>query len=181
MSQTIILAAREDGDLLEEAKFENAFLGTMTLWRQMGKRYSGISDQSFLLKVASGSSESVSAIWDLANDEKVPIEDRITLTTTFDGLLVPRDHISVVADAMKKTAEWLEAPHHIGKQAEFLEKCLDDPTIVAIAWNQTSANWDAWRVPDGEGGARPYNIYKDHDHELMFEEEEESEDSTNGE
>ena len=106
----------------------------------------------------------------MVNNDAVPEKERIVLGTTFDKVLVKREHIPTVIEAFRSFCGDTTLP----EQADLLEKIMQDPDVIAVGWNQTSVNADNWTEYyfDGETMEyKPYNCLTGADHEWLLEDE----------
>lgn len=174
MSYATLHAFKQDGDISEYAEYKNAWHGAMLVWNSMAERYNtpfNLIDE-----------KSMKALWGLAGDSKVPLHDRITLSTTFDRKVAYAKDFPRLIAAMKESAKWLPPHCHIFKQAADIEKIMvESPDIVAVAWTGTSVA-DCWssgeyrdRYEEDINGQSqeweeevPYNLNRHTNHKDMF-------------
>lgn len=106
--------------------------------------------------------------WKLSNQEDIPIPYRITLMTTFDRVMVKRENIPEVIDAFANFSKRFPYANNLGDQINILHKGLDDNTLFAVCWRQTSVT-DAWQILDKElDEYRYYDLARDTGHWFMF-------------
>lgn len=79
-------------------------------------------------------------IWNLVDNENVPIYKRICLWTTFDYSVVKKEHIQTIINAMKQ----FEEIDSFKEQIVVLSELLQEDDCFAVAWNQTSVNCSHW-------------------------------------
>lgn len=168
MSYTTLFKVPERGEIEEYAEFENSWLGAYTVWTEMAKRY---LDWDVLPMSREGD---MKPLWDLTKADRVLLNDRIVLATTFDQVMVRRENLAVVVAAMADFAQ-RHKPGHLPQQAEALRVLAADESCYAVCWNQTGVNGDAWREPSGEMDEygddevyRMYDLAKDTNHWFLF-------------
>lgn len=109
-------------------------------------------------------------VWDLANNKDIPEHERIVLFTTFDKCLVKKEGLPAVIAAFRK----FEAETSLPEQADILEKLLQDEDCIAVGWNQTSVNSDAWgnigEYDEENEEIMPYNCLTQTEHYWLFDE-----------
>lgn len=170
MSATEIFTAGPDGELHNTHDFRNAWRGAMSLWTYLGETRLGWEHLPLF------SAESMRPLWNLADDPDLPEHLRLALVTTFDSVVVPRKHMRVVGEALRKAGEELRAAGkltHLHMQGELLLSLLGEPDEGAqpvhyVAWNQTNVNADVWRycgapydTEDGEPTRRAWRLGDD--------------------
>jgi hypothetical protein len=163
MSYTTLFIIKPDGEFKAAATFGNAHRSAMLVWLELAKKY-GIADATTMLFDEKKAGE----IWNIGRRADVEECDRITMLTTFDAMVVKKQHLKKVVDAMRECAQ-KSLPDHssISQQADEIEKLLDD-NIFGIAWNQTSvcSSWDGYYDANTES----YNLNNAKTHRIMFEE-----------
>lgn len=196
MSYTEIYAFDKEGNAHHYAEVHNAWRGAMAVWRIMEERhlppyipsyvkacrwyYPGITPQEVerhldfkptrMTAVPFGDEDPASEIWALADDPKVPENERIVLHTTFDRALVRKENIQKVIEAFMNFGGETSLP----EQADILKKMIDDPVIIAVGWNQTSVSADNWANEGGYDEENdvnlPYNCLTGDKHFWVFDE-----------
>jgi hypothetical protein len=182
MSYATLYGFGQDGEFGVFAEYKNAWHGAMLIWNSMAERYHtpfNLIDE-----------KSMKALWNLADDPKVPIHDRITLATTFDRMVVYAGDFPRLVAALRESAKWMPAHCHITNQANDIEKIMElndkcsnpDLHIIGVAWNATSVV-DTWetgeirmrketdekgRVDEYEESV-PYNVNIHKRHHNLFE------------
>lgn len=142
MSQTIIFAFNKDGNSEEYGYTKNSWRGCMAVWDIMGKRYLGIGASIF-------DELSIKKIWNLIDDKKVPMNERIVMGTTFDWCLVRSKEIPKVIEAFRS----FEGETSLNKQADILQNIYDSGNYMAVGWHQNSIScemWDEYNCVSGE-------------------------------
>lgn len=167
MSFTILFKVPESGEIEEYVRYQNAFQGAFNIWEEMTGHYLGLPTVPMF--------GNMQPVWDLAESERVPLNDRIVMLSTFDNVMVRRENLPTLIAAFRDFATRFD-PGHLLAQAAALEKLVDDPTCYAVCWNQTSVNGDMWLEPSGEVDEYDYPIYrlydisKDTGHWFLFDE-----------
>jgi hypothetical protein len=108
------------------------------------------------------------AVWDLHEDERLPLNDRIVLLTTFDMAMVKTENLPALIEAMEDFATRYE-PGSLLEHTDVLRKLAKMPECVAVCWNGTSVSTCLWTVYDDEDDDRAYNIHTDIGHWFIFE------------
>ncbi len=161
MSYTTLYKVPENGEIEDYAEFKNAYQGAFNVWSEMAKAYLGMEHSPMF--------GSMKPIWDMADDDRALLNDRIVLASTFDWVMVKREHLSVVADAMDDFGKRYE-PGHLPEQAKKLRELTQDKSCYAVCWCQTSVT-DMWnRACVGNDGetSRLYDVSRDNDHWFLF-------------
>lgn len=160
MSYTIIYKVPEAGPIEVAGEFQNAWLGAMHVWDSMADRYVGQAFHAYKQDT-----------WNLCANEEVPLPYRIALMTTFDRVMVKRQHIPRVIEAFAAFAQKFGAGNLI-EQARCLRKLADDEACYAVCWNQTSVT-AAWMIYElDRDDYRPYDLSRDSGHWFMFKDDE---------
>lgn len=133
MSQTIIFAFDEYGNPEEYAYTKNAWRGCMAVWDIMGKRHLGIGASIF-------NESAMQKIWDLMDDKKVPMNERIVMGTTLDRCLVKNEDIPKVIIAFRE----FDGDTSLKEQADILQEIYDSGDYVAVGWHQNSISCEMW-------------------------------------
>lgn len=178
MSYTIVHKVPETGGITEGFEIHNAWLGAMHIWESMYWRYVhvGARDEfSFGMMMTRDLDKpnGIKRVWDLAKETRVPIDERIVLTTTFDGVMVKREHLPRLAEAFRV---FIRSGHdntsNISLQIQAYDKLALDETCYAVCWTQTSVAGDAWLVyEEDKDDHRPYDISRDSKHWFLFNDE----------
>ncbi len=106
-------------------------------------------------------------ICELIDDPSVPRDERIVLMTTFNKVLVKREHFEEIIKAFRSFGGQTSLP----KQADILEELLKDNGCIAAGWSQSNGSgsfWNAWNN-DGET-TTPYNCLTQNEHVWLFDE-----------
>lgn len=166
MSCTEMYKVTTNGDVEEYAEFGNAFLGAFNVWREMSKHYLGFESLH---------DQATESVWGLWKSHEVPMNDRIVMASTFDRVMVRRESLPRLIEAIRDFSTRFSAGHLL-QQADTLERLAQDDTCYAVCWNQTSVNSNPWMTITGEIDEygdevyRPYNVFTDLDHWFLFEE-----------
>lgn len=159
MSCTEMYVVDDKGDVLAADEARNAHRGAMWIWNVLWRKY--------LLESCDPDKE-YERLWALAKNPDVPLLDRVALASTFDNVMIPAEHMELVAQALEQVEPGTE---NLQKQAAELRKAKAEG-YQAFCWNQTSVNSSPWSVQeecpecgcDCMGDFRPYNIHKDLGH-----------------
>lgn len=111
--------------------------------------------------------EAMNDIWRLANSKRVSEDDKICLLTTFDNVLVKKEDMQKVIDAFRN----FDGETSLKEQADILEEMLKDDDCIAVGWNQTSVNCDAWdkyEYDEETDEYKPYNCLSGDKHGWLF-------------
>lgn len=189
MSYTEIFAFNKDGLCCEEYAIKNAWAGAMAVWGILEEKYlppyrpsyvpDGMSMQEFeqrfgfkpsrlSITVAIKKENPATEIWKLFENGTVSMNDRIVLGTTLDYVLVRRSEIGKVIDAFRN----FDGGTNLNEQADILSKIMQDESISAVGWNQTSVNADTWMNagPYEQDERQPYNYLIQDNHWWLFDE-----------
>lgn len=168
MSYTEMFKVSESGIVEEVAEFNNAFRGTVLVWDNMATEY---LDESVGWLMAY---DAMDQVWDLAKRQDVLIAHRIVLMSTFDRVMVRRENLDRLIDAIETYAETFD-PGTLLLQVTKLRELRNDRDCQAVCWNQTSVNADVWWVyidgEDEEEEGRPYDVTQDTGHWFLFDRE----------
>lgn len=173
MSYTEIYKFKKDGDAECFAEMRNAFRGAMAVWETIEKRYlpkhkpSWSPDNEDYSRVTDMRGNGLKEVWALFDGDKISETDKIVLGSTFDNVVVMKDHIPELIEAFRA----FEGDTSLKEQADLIESAYQtDEDLIAIAWNQTSVNSDAWEADevktdeDGEEYYPSYNLFRQDKH-----------------
>lgn len=191
MSSTEIYFFNKDGICSGMDSVKNAWRGAMAVWSILEEKYLppyrpsyvpdnmtmeefeqrfGYKPNRLSITAFRGKENPAKDIWDLFENERVSLADRIVLGTTLDWALVRRKEIEQVIQAFKSFI----GETNLTEQAAILEECLKDENITAIGWNQTSVNADTWMNAGEYKGNdevyEPYNFLEQDKHWWLFDE-----------
>ena len=180
MSYTEIYKFGKDGNAELFAEVKNSFRGAMAVWNILEKKYLpkyipewAMGDTS---REYSRSSDffgkALKEVWDLFYSDKISENDKVVLGSTFDNVIVMRNDIPMLIESFR----CFEGETSLKEQSNIIERIYNDnKTFIAIAWNQTSVNGDAWESDEimldeeDEEFYLPYNILKENKHWNLFE------------
>jgi len=179
MSSTELYKFKKDGTAEYFAEVKNAFRGASAIWDIIEKRYlpkyipSWATNRELPYSRTSDASnrQAMNEIWDLFNSPNISDTDNIVLGSTFDNVIVMKDDIPKLLIAFRE----FEGETSLKEQADLIEQTYNiDSDLIAIAWNQTSVNSDAWLssefvVNDDDEYYLPYNLFKHEGHWNLFE------------
>jgi hypothetical protein len=179
MSYTEIYKFKKDGNAECFAEIRNAYRGAMLVWRIIEKKYlppyiptwvMGDTSQEYS-RASDFAGNGLKEVWGLFDAGKLSEVDKIALGSTFDNVVVMKQDLPKTIEAFRV----FEGETSLKEQADAIEKELEnDGDFIAIAWNQTSVNCDAWISDetgldeDGEEIYLPYNLLKHDKHWNLF-------------
>lgn len=134
MSYIEIIKFKEDKTHELAGKVQNASRHHQVIWNYFAKKYLGLE----YFNVHSDCVEQ-QKLWALFEDERLTINERIILGSTYDYVLVKKEDISLVIDAFKS----FENESNLLEEADILSSLLNDKTCVAIGWQSSITDmWD---------------------------------------
>lgn len=189
MSYTEIFTFNKDGLCCDEYDVKNAWHGAMAVWRILEEKYLppyrpryvpegmpmeefenrfGYKPSRLSITAAVEKENPANQIWDLFENESISMDDRIVLGTTLDHVLVRRNEIEKIIHAFRA----FQGITNLKEQADILSKLMQDESISAVGWNQTSVNADTWMNagPYEQDEFQPYNYLIQDDHWWLFDE-----------
>jgi hypothetical protein len=167
MSYMGLLAVKPDGDVIPYMDLRNSWLGAAQVWTQLGNKYLGEYDIAAEQKKAKESGTEFDPFgwirtWELQHSPDIEEQDWVTLMTTFDHMIVPKEHMLYVAEQLEKFAH--EFPNtHYKKCAEVLRE-LHGKGYEGFCIYTTSTAENEWVIENEEDEERPYNIFTDDGH-----------------
>lgn len=172
MSRTELYIVKEDGELFIYKEFSNSHRGAALLWDNLIKKYLNSSYGKLMF-----SDKEMDKLWRLDRDLNIPRELRVLLISTFDKMLIKKENLPLFIEAINKTInkKHFEETGHFKDYPEAMNEILKMKDVVAIAWNQTSICSGVWNKYDKCPHCkhytieRSYNIYKDKEHDFLFE------------
>lgn len=150
MSYTEIFKFDKYGNSESVADIKNAYRGAMAVWNILGKKYCGHGASIFDLSL-------MKRIWNLADNKRVPLDERIVLCTTLDKCLIRKEDIPRVVTAFRN----FDGETSLKEQADVLEELYQDDDCIAVGWHQNSVNCEQWFE---------YNCLEQTDHYYLFDE-----------
>lgn len=162
MSYTTMYAVPESGEIYEVADFKNAFRSAFLAWDQLSQRYLG---KGVALKMASG--KGMQEVWDISKNQQVSIAHRVVMMMTFDKVMVKRENFERLASAIDEYARMFDAGT-LTEQASKIRELLQDETVFAVCWNQTSVSYPVWCIDTDNDEGRMYDLSRDSDHWFLF-------------
>lgn len=133
MSYTEIFKFDKNGNSESVADIKNSYRGCMAVWDFLGKKYLDVGASIFDLSV-------MERIWNLMDDERVSVNERIVMATTLDKCLVKKEDFSNVITAFRE----FEGQTSLSEQADVLEELLEDDDCIAVGWHQNSISCEMW-------------------------------------
>ena len=97
----------------------------------------------------------IKEVWALADTDKLSLEDRIALSSTFDHALMRADYVPEVIAAFRKAN--LDGAN-LKEQADVLEELLKSGKYITFGWGSSlcASNWEDF-AQDEDGNSVPYN------------------------
>ena len=186
MSYMKIFMIMNNGNLKGYKKFGNAFRGAYLIWQYLEDKYMpynklGKGMEREFSVFTTQEKDRLNKFWNLVNDDRLSIAEKITLYHTYDGVMVKKKNFKKLIKAFEEVSNQMEDCGHLKDQIIAVEKLIHEPKVIGICWQHTSVNADAWLNEgwvyeyDEETGneidSRPFNIFKDnyHDQYWLFE------------
>ncbi len=170
MSYTEIVGFDKSGNAYAQADIKNAFRGAVAIWEIMGKKYCGHGASMWNIN-------EMKEIWNLSDDKKVPIEERIVMFSTLDNCLVKKENFERLINAFRTFG----GETSLKEQADVLEEMLAGEDCIAVGWNQTSVSKNKWLSFGGYDEEKeeyiPYNCISGTEHYWLFDELEKEEEN----
>lgn len=192
MSNTQIYAFGKDGYASYFGNIENSWRGAIAIWDILERKYLPPYIPSWVKKerwyspemdaeeIASKLgytptrlttliTETLREVWDLVDDAKVSITDKIVLATTFDKFLVKQEELPRVIEAFNA----FEGNTSLKEQAQILQRMYEDEDVIAVGWNQTTISFEGYinyNYDEQTGECTPYNCLTQNDHFWLFDE-----------
>lgn len=162
--------AGPSGDVEPYAEFRNAHGGAMAVWRILSEKYLNVKGPEFMMLMMQG----FKPLFDMHKQGKLEPWEAVVLTTTYDRVFIPIEHIASVASAFEKFVEEYGAAQEgmafsIPEQAKnlrFLLTEVDEKGWRGVGWNQNSVSDAIWtgEYDKEEGDNIPYNVDRDDKH-----------------
>lgn len=151
MSYIEIFTFDKEGNSESYAEVKNSWGGSMDVWDILGKKYCGHGASIFDIG-------HMKEIWNLVDDKKVSMHERIVLFTTLDKCLVKKEDLPKVIDAFRQ----FEGNTSLKEQSDILEDIYNScDEYIAVGWHQNSISCEQWF---------DYNYLTDTDHYYLFDE-----------
>jgi len=177
MSYTELYTFDKEGNAKDLGEIQNSWRGAMAIWNILDKRYLpkfipewAKVTKEYLVKdyYRSSDPEKIKEIWNLYKDEKISETDKIVLASTFDNVVVKKENINRLIKAFRE----FEGETSLSEQADMIESVVNDPDVIAIAWNQTSVmadNWVSYEWNEEKEESICYNLNDMNKHWFLFE------------
>lgn len=149
MSYTEIFAFNPDGTAESIGEIRNAHRGAMAVWNHFEQKYlpearpawaTQVMAPGYWSRFGMGSDEEMQEFWDLIDDPRLTLSERIVLGSTYDNVVVMREDLPRLIAAFRA----FEGQSSLPEQADLIMQVLDTTDLIAIGWNQTSVNSDSW-------------------------------------
>lgn len=138
MSYMEIVKLRDDKTFESAGQVQNASKHQQVVWNYFAKKFLGWD----FFNVHSSLVEQ-QKLWDLFEDERLTINERIVLGSTYDYVLVKKEHIPLVIDAFKT----FENESNLLEQVDILVSAFNDDNCVAIGWQSSITDiWDNYDI-----------------------------------
>lgn len=177
MSYTEIYKFNKKGKAEELGEVHNAFRGGMLVWKTLEERHLtslpipswSFHDTKYWSRTSQmDGGESMKEIWGLFNNDKLSIEEKIVLGSTFDNVLIRKENIPRTLEAFRM----FESGTSLSLQADIIETILENDDVIAIGFNQTSVVGDTWLnfggLDEDSGEYLPYDINTGKRHWYLF-------------
>jgi hypothetical protein len=156
MTETYIYGVKVNGNFEIYHKIADSQLGALNLWNFVAKKYFGDSISSIIRD------ESEDLIWNIINYNKMPIDEKILLASTFDGAYLHVRNLPDFALAIQTLSERGMVGNfeeHIRSIAEIFTN--HDSEI--IAWDHNPADhfyWGDLNVKKNISNYENFNIFE---------------------
>lgn len=170
MSYTEIFAFSKTGEIKSVAEIRNSHRGAHSVWDILEARYlPRLQYPRMVLGMTNrGENDPMQEIWDLWKRDDVTLTDKIVLLSTFDYVIVEKEHIPRLIAAFRA----FKGDTSLPEQADALMQIQDDPDLWAIGWNQTSIAECFWECGGGYDEENeesiPYNFEAGDTHWSLF-------------
>ena len=167
MSYTELFYITPKKQVVAYAEFKNSHRGAAFVWANLWKEYCKERIEEIKLTMhfepySPVTEDDSKLLWGLWKKQDVPEYSRAVLGSTFDNVILEKEHFQRFYDDVLKYAEFYAAGSLI-QQAQTILK-LSKKNIIGVAWNQTSVNGDGYEmikqsVKDGSA----WSLYKELD------------------
>lgn len=174
INQIKVFIFGKDGIANNHCRIVDAERGNMFVWRTLEQKYLPslphndwmLTDKdSYISRIdAYGLTKeeyqnNLQDIWMLIFDNRLTVDEKIVLESTFSQVLIKREDFKRVADAFDN----FKHGGNQGLQADILRKFVDDEAVDAIGWsNSVNIGWDE----KGENG-ESYNLNTGEEHRFI--------------
>lgn len=174
INQIKVFIFGKDGAAKDYSRIVNAELGNMLVWRTLEKKYLPslphhdwmLTDKdSYISRIdAYGFTKeeyqnNLQDIWMLIFDNRLAVDEKIVLESTFSQVLIKREDFERAADAFDN----FKYGGNQGLQANVLREFADDENVVAVGWsNSVNKGWGE----KGEAG-EAYNLNTGEEHRFI--------------
>lgn len=128
------------------AEFHNSHLGASLVWHNLyimhctEWRKAQAEKRGYSLEFPS-SDEDYQQVWDLFKNTKISECERAVLGSTFDFVILKREHFQRYLDDVKRYIITYRAGSLL-QQAETILKLSNRKSVIGVCWNQTSVSAD---------------------------------------
>jgi hypothetical protein len=147
MSYTELYYITPHNKVIQCAKFHNSHRGAMLVWCNLWKtwcteRIEELTKLNHWEPTVPFSDADYDLVWALFKNEKVPAYTRAILGSTFDHVILEKEHFErFYKDVLQYAGDY--AAGTLIQQAQYI-LTLSKKKIVGVTWNQTSVNSDIW-------------------------------------
>jgi hypothetical protein len=167
MSYTELYYVTPKKRVVGHAEFHNSHLGAMRVWVNLyGKHFEDRIAESTKLygwkPTAPVSEDDYSALWGLFKKPDIPVYERAVLGSTFDRVILEKEHFDrFYEDCMKYAVCY--AAGTLLYQATTIQK-LSKRNVIGVCWNHTSVNGDMYdELKEWAKNDELWSLYKDID------------------
>ena len=147
MSYTELYYVTPKKKVVAHAEFHNSHLGAMRVWVNLYKKY--FQDRIAETKKLHGyepsgpiSQEDYSILWKLFEKTDIPVDERAVLGSTFDQVILEKEHFDRFYEDCMKYAVYYPAGSLL-YQATTIQK-LSKRNVIGVCWNHSSVNGDMY-------------------------------------
>lgn len=165
MSRTELYYITPTNRIVGYMEFRNSHLGAMNVWINLYRAHFEeriMGQQKVLGFLPHGpiTNEDYSLLWGLWKNKDIPIYERAILGSTFDMVILEKEHFNRFYDDVMKFAVY----YSIGTlylQAIAIKK-LSKRNIIGVCWNQTSVNGDMYSLlKESAKTGKLWSLYKE--------------------
>jgi hypothetical protein len=148
MSYTTLYRITPKGRLIEQAEFKNSHRGATMCWGELWRLY--CKDRIEQNKKENGwephfpvTDDDYKLVWALFRNQDIPEYVRAVLGSSFDYVVLEKDHFERFYEDVLKYAGDFPAGSMIEQAREIMK--LKNRKIRGVCWQQTSVSDDMWR------------------------------------
>ena len=168
MSECYILGVPPNGPVEYVKTYRNSWGGAARIWNSLCIKL--FNNESAWLSCLPNDNQ----LWKSFSSDKLDQCEKICLGITFDNVMVKRENLMRVADALLKfnsihSSE--ERVDHLLSWADDMRTLAKDDTYIAVCFHHTSVSTDIWVVFEDADNERQYDISKDKGHWFLFDDD----------